>query len=117
MRVGPYELAANLSLLFTEVPFLERFAAARAAGFASVECWWPFRTADPGPAEVDGLLGAIDRAGVRLVGLNLFGGDLAAGERGIISHPERTAQLRASLAVAARVAGATGCGVFNALYG
>src|SRR5947207_1776476 len=33
--------AANCSMLFTEAPFLERFARARAAGFAAVECWWP----------------------------------------------------------------------------
>ena len=67
MRVGPYEMAANLSLLFTEVPFLDRFAAARAAGFGSVECWWPFAAADPDTAAVDGVLHAIDAAGVRLV--------------------------------------------------
>ena len=117
MRVGPYELAANLSLLFTEVPLLDRFAAARTAGFGSVECWWPFAAADPDTAAVDEFLHAIDAAGVRLVGMNLYAGDLAGGERGIVSHPDRTAELRASLAIASRVEGATGCRVFNALYG
>ena len=117
MRLGTYELAANVSLLFTEHDYADRFAAARAAGFTAVETWWPFPTADPDRAEVDALLGALDRADVRLVGLNFFGGDMAGGERGVLSHPHRRGEFRASLEVIRTVAERTGCAVFNALYG
>jgi hydroxypyruvate isomerase len=117
MRIGPYEVVANLSLLFPEVPFLERFAAARANGFELVECWWPFADARPDTATVDAFLGAIDRARVRLAGMNLYAGDMAGGERGVAAHPERVEEFRSSLSVAQRVADRTGCGVFNTLYG
>jgi hydroxypyruvate isomerase len=117
MRIGPYELVANLSLLFPEVPFLERFAAARANGFDQVECWWPFPDAKPETTAVDEFLAAIDGAGVRLAGMNLYAGDLAKGERGIVAHPERAGELRSSVTVARRIADRTGCGVFNTLYG
>ncbi|WP_238164494.1 hypothetical protein [Kribbella pittospori] len=62
--------AVNCSILFTELPLLERPAAARAAGFAAVEFWWPFDTHLPGDAEVDAFERAIRDAGVQLVGLN-----------------------------------------------
>jgi hydroxypyruvate isomerase len=117
MRIGRYELAANVSLLFAEHAYGERFAAARAAGFTAVESWWPFPSAAPGSAEVDGLLRAVDEAGVRLVGLNFFAGDMPAGERGVLSDPDRVAEFEASLAVIERVHDRTGCPAFNALYG
>jgi hydroxypyruvate isomerase len=117
MDVGGYELAANLSLLFTEHEYLDRFAAARAAGFTAVESWWPFPTASPSAAEVGALCRAADDAGVRLAGLNFFAGDMAGGERGVLSVPARHAEFEASLAVVAAVHDRTGCPVFNALYG
>src|SRR6185369_7453926 len=76
----PY--VANLSILFKEVPLLERAAAARAAGFTDVEFWWPFDTAVPARDEVDAFVKSLD--GVRLRGLNFFAGDMAAGERGLV---------------------------------
>lgn len=114
---GDLELSANVSLLFGELPYLERFGAAASAGFQSVESWWPFSGAVPTPAEVDGFVGAIGAAGIPLSGLNLYGGDLAAGERGVVSHPGRRAEFEANLEVVAGVAARTGCRVFNALYG
>lgn len=117
MRFGGYELAANVSLLFGELPFAERFAAARAAGFETVECWWPFPTADPDQSTVDELLSTVDKAGVQLVGMNFFAGDMPSGERGVLSDPDRRDEYRASLAVVKQVAERTGCRVFNALYG
>jgi hydroxypyruvate isomerase len=117
MRVGDYELAANLSLLFTEHDYLDRFAAARAAGFTAVESWWPFPTAAPDAAETDALCRAVDAAGVRLVGLNFFAGDMAAGQRGVLSDPGRRGEFQQSLSVIATVHERTGCPVFNALYG
>jgi hydroxypyruvate isomerase len=117
MRAGGYELAANVSLLFTEHEYLARFAAARAAGFTAVESWWPFRTANPDATEVDALCSAVEAADVRLAGLNFYAGDMAAGERGVLSVPARQAEFAASLAVVKTVHERTGCPVFNALYG
>ena len=117
MRIGPYELAANVSLLFTEADLLDRFELARSAGFAAAECWWPFATAAPQRAEVDALLSAVDRSGLDLIGMNFFAGDMAGGERGVLSHPDRTSEFLDSLAVIATVADETGCRTFNALYG
>lgn len=117
MEVGGYEVAANVSLLFGEHDYLDRFAAARAAGFTAVESWWPFPTAAPEADEVDALLRAVDEAGVRLVGLNFFAGDLPGGERGVLSDPMRRDEFLASLTVIGRVHDRTGCPVFNALYG
>lgn len=112
-----FELAANVSLLFAEHEYADRFAAAKVAGFTAVESWWPFPTAAPSTADVDALCQAVDAAGVRLVGLNFFAGDMAGGERGVLSDPDRRAEFEASLAVVGTVHERTGCPVFNALYG
>ena len=60
MRTHGLRFDVNCSILFTELPLLERPAAARAAGFDAVEFWWPF--ADPVPAdhEVDAFVGALE---------------------------------------------------------
>ncbi|KAA9151440.1 TIM barrel protein [Amycolatopsis acidicola] len=107
----------NLSLLFTELPLLERAAAARAAGFTAVEFWWPFDTATPADAEVDGFVRAIDEAGVRLVSLNFFAGDMAAGDRGLVSWPGREREFADSVRLAVEIGRRLGCRTFNALYG
>ncbi|RJQ82120.1 hydroxypyruvate isomerase family protein [Amycolatopsis panacis] len=104
-------------MLFTELPLLERASAAREAGFAAVEFWWPFDSADPGPAEVAGFVRSIERAGVQLTGLNFYAGDLAAGERGLVSWVGREAEFRAALTIAVGIAERLGCRSFNALYG
>ena len=80
---------ANCSLLFTEEPLLRRPAAARAAGFGAVEFWWPFATPVPADREVDAFVAAIEEAGVALVGLNFFAGDLAGPDCGVLSIPGR----------------------------
>ena len=107
----------NCSILFTELPLLKRPAAARAAGFDAVEFWWPFAAAVPGDREVDAFTGALSDAGVRLVGLNFTGGDMAAGMRGLLSLPDRSAEFRDNIDVCAGIAGQTGCTILNALYG
>ena len=67
----------NLSILFTELPLLERPAAAAAAGFTAVELWWPWiETPTPEQAELDALKKALDDAGTQLVGLNFYAGAL-----------------------------------------
>ncbi|HEY2062371.1 hydroxypyruvate isomerase family protein [Amycolatopsis sp. NBC_01480] len=111
----PY--TANLSILFTELPLLERAPAARAAGFTAVEFWWPFDAADPRPVEVERFVRSIEQAGVQLTGLNFFAGDMAAGERGLVSWVGREAEFAVSLTIALGIAERLGCRSFNALYG
>jgi hydroxypyruvate isomerase len=108
---------ANCSLLFAELPLLRRPAAAREAGFTAIEFWWPFASPVPADAEVDAFVAAIADAGVRLVGLNLFAGDLAGPDCGVLSIPARTAELRDNLDVATGIGERLGVRVFNALYG
>jgi hydroxypyruvate isomerase len=112
-----FAVVANISLLFTEAPYLERFERAVAAGFTAVETWWPWPAAVPGDNEVDAFLDAIDSAGVALTGLNLFAGDMPGGERGIISKPDRGDDFAANLDLVVDIARRTGCAGFNALYG
>jgi hydroxypyruvate isomerase len=107
----------NLSILFTDLPLLERPAAAAAAGFDAVELWWPFAEPGPADAELDKLARAIEDAGVRLVCLNLDGGDMAAGDRGLLSRPAQAARYRDNLDVVVGFADRLGCRVLNALYG
>jgi hydroxypyruvate isomerase len=111
----PYDV--NCSILFTELPLLERPAAARAAGFEAVELWWPFAAAVPGDGEVEAFVRAVGDAGVRLVALNFAAGDLAGGDRGLVSWPARSAELRDNLEVAVGIGERLGCRTFNALYG
>jgi hydroxypyruvate isomerase len=109
--------SANLSILFPELPFPERASAARNAGFDAVECWWPFADPTPSDAEVAAFMRSISAAGVRLTGLNLFAGNMPAGDRGILSHPDAVGTFDANLAVVRRIADETGCRHFNALSG
>ncbi|MGC5616650.1 hydroxypyruvate isomerase family protein [Georgenia sp. Z1491] len=107
----------NCSILLTDLPLLERPAAARAAGFTGVELWWPFPTSTPDQAEVDELVRALADAGVQLTGLNFNAGDMPGGDRGLISWPARSDELRANLDVVTTIGERTGCRAFNALYG
>ena len=109
--------AVNLSMLFTEVPLLARPAAAREAGFDAVEFWWPFTTAVPGDAEVDAFVRAVTDAGVQLIGLNFFAGDMPGGDRGLVSWPARSAEFRDNVDVTVGIGERLGCTAFNALYG
>jgi hydroxypyruvate isomerase len=107
----------NCSLLFAELPLLQRPAAAKAAGFDAVEFWWPFAEAAPADAEVDAFVTAITDAGVALVGLNFFGGDLAGPDAGVLSIPSRAGEWRDNVAVAASIAQRLDVRGLNALYG
>ena len=109
--------AVNCSIVFPDLPVLGRAAAAAAAGFTAVEFWWPFATATPGEAEVDDFVESITAAGVQLVGLNFFAGDMPAGDRGVVSWPGRESEFRNSVAVATEIGRRLGTRTFNALYG
>jgi hydroxypyruvate isomerase len=107
----------NCSILFCELPLLERPAAARAAGFDGVEFWWPFAEAVPADAEVEAFVRAVEDAGVQLAGLNFFAGDMPGGDRGLVSWPARSEEFRDNVAVTTGIGERLGCRAFNALYG
>lgn len=107
----------NCSILLTELPLLERPAAAKAAGFDAVEFWWPFAEAVPADKDVDAFIGALDNAGVQLSGLNFFAGDMPAGDRGLVSWTGREREFLDNVDVVAGIAERTGTKAFNALYG
>ncbi|MFJ1702747.1 TIM barrel protein [Kitasatospora sp. NPDC088346] len=112
-----HSYTVNLSILFSELPLLERPAAAAAAGFTAAELWWPFGTEHtPAAAELDALRKAFGDAGVRLTGLN-FLDDLAKGARGTVSVPAEKERFRANVPVAAALAESLGATALNALYG
>jgi hydroxypyruvate isomerase len=109
---------ANCSIMFTEHPLLRRPAAAKAAGFDAVEFWWPWPDQPvPGDADADAFVRAVREAGVRLVGLNFFAGDLAGPDCGTLSIPARAGQFRDNIDVAVGIGGQLGVSAFNALYG
>ena len=103
--------AANLSMMFTEHPFLDRFAAAAAAGFEAVEFLFPYEH----PPEV--IAGKLRDAGLTLALFNMPPGDWAAGERGMAAIPGREAEFRESVPVALRYAKAMGCRTLHCMSG
>lgn len=113
----PTAYTVNCSILMTDLPLLERPAAAKTAGFEAVEFWWPFASPTPQDAEIAAFIGAINDAGVQLTGLNFAAGDMPAGDRGILSNPALTQVFRDSVAIAIGIAEALGTRAFNALYG
>jgi hydroxypyruvate isomerase len=109
----------NLSILFTELPLLERPAAAAAAGFTAVELWWPWiDTPTPSGSQLDALRNSLLDAGTQLVGLNFYAGRLPGPDRGALSVPgEESERFRANIDVAAEFAASVSCTALNALYG
>ena len=107
----------NCSILLTEVPLLDRPAAAKAAGYDAVEFWWPFAAAVPEQADVDAFVGAIQDAGVQLTGLNFFAGDMPGGDRGLVSWVGREDEFAANIGVVVGIGERLGTKAFNALYG
>jgi hydroxypyruvate isomerase len=111
------EFAANCSTLFRDTPFLERPVRAHSAGFSLVEFWWPFDDPSPSVSEAAELVESLASASVSVACMNLFAGDLGAGERGILNIPSRAEEFRAAVAAAVSLSDGTGCRRFNALYG
>jgi hydroxypyruvate isomerase len=105
------KLAANLSWLFTEVPFLDRFEAAAAAGFRAVEFLQPYELP---PEEIAARL---KRHGLEHVLFNLPPGDASKGERGLAALPGREREFVRNVDRALDYAQATGCRRIHALAG
>ncbi len=117
MRTYGLRFDVNCSILFTELPLTARPRAARAAGFGGVEFWWPWPEMTPPDAAADAFVASIADAGVELVSLNFHAGDMAAGERGIVSDPAKAVLFRENVSACAEIAGRTGCRRLNAAYG
>jgi hydroxypyruvate isomerase len=105
------QFAANLTMLFNEHPFLDRFEAAAKAGFKAVEFLFPYAY---DKAELRARLQA---NGLQLVLHNLPAGDWDGGERGMACNPERTAAFRDSVALGIEYATALGVPHVNCLAG
>src|SRR5688572_3526582 len=103
--------SANLSMLFAEVQFLQRFAKARSAGFRGVECQFPYDHA------IDDLVGQLQRCNLTLVLHNLPAGDWGNGERGIGCLPDRVGEFQDGVGRAIEYANALGCTRLNCLAG
>ena len=101
----------NVSILFKEVSFLERFGMARRAGFSAVEFWWPL---GEDLAEVEA---AVEEANLEVALFNFYAGDMPAGERGVLSDPARQEGFRENVPVALELAQRIGCSRLNALVG
>jgi hydroxypyruvate isomerase len=101
--------AANVGFLYAELPWAERFAAARADGFEAIESAWP---ADP-----EAFARSVGAAGLRVALLNVFAGDLDAGERGHANDPAEVRRWREDLEAALRLAARVGCPTLNVLVG
>ena len=103
--------SANLSFLFPELDLPDRFAAARAAGFAAVEFHFPYAF------DRRLLADAAAGAGLPVVLFNLPAGDWAGGERGIACHPDRMAEFQDGVGAAVEWARLLGCPRVNCLAG
>ena len=103
--------AANLSMLFTEAPFIERFGRAARAGFRAVEVQFPYVE----PAEA--IRKELDAHGLTMVLHNLPAGDWAAGDRGLACQPARVAEFRAGVPKAIEYAKVLGVRKINCLAG
>ncbi len=105
------KFAANLTMLFTEVPFMERFALARAAGFTYVEYLFPY------PFKAEELKAELDKHRLVQILFNLPAGDFAAGERGIAALPGRSEEFRVGVPTAIEYARVLGVNRLNCLAG
>src|SRR3954453_5308072 len=105
------KFCANVSILFKDAPFLERFERAAAAGFDAVEFWWPAGEA------LDQVEAAIKQENLQVGLLNFGAGEIPKGARGLLSDPDRQHRFREIVPVALDLAGRLGCELMNALVG
>lgn len=115
--MGLYDLrtmtrfAANLSMMYTEVPLLDRFAAAAGDGFKAVEFLFPYEFS------AQEIAARLSDNGLTQALFNLPPGDWAAGDRGMACHPGREAEFAASVDLALTYAQALGCQRLHAMAG
>ena len=105
------KFCAYVSILFKDAPFLDRFERAAAAGFTAVEFWWP------AGEQLDEVEGAITGNGLQVALFNFDAGDMSAGDRGLLSDPDRAHRFRENAPVAIELARRVGCERMNALVG
>ncbi len=105
------KFAANLSLLFNELPFLDRFEAAAAAGFDAVEFMFPYEF------DAEDIHSRLKANGLHLVLFNLPAGNWALGERGLAIYPNLVDEFRSSVSQALRYASVLGCKKLHCLAG
>lgn len=105
------KLCANLTMLFNEVPFMDRFAAAAKAGFKGVEYLFPYEY------DKQALADALKKNHLVQVLHNLPAGNWAAGERGIGCHPQRVTEFKEGVDRAIDYATTLGCKQVNCLAG
>ncbi len=104
-------LAANLSMMFSEHSFLDRFAAAAQQGFEAVEFLFPYEHAP------QAIAARLREHHLTLALFNLSPGDFIAGERGLAALPERRGEFEASVDIALRYARATGARTLHVMAG
>jgi hydroxypyruvate isomerase len=105
------KFAANLSMLFTEHPFLERFARAREAGFQAVEFLFPYEY------DSSAIAHELRRSELEQVLFNLPAGDFTAGDRGMANDPNRVEEFRHGVEEGLKIAAELGCRRLNCLAG
>jgi len=105
------QFAANLTMLFNEDPFLDRFQKAANAGFKAVEFLFPYAH------RAEEIKEQLDLNQLQLVLHNLPAGDWDSGERGIACHPDRVEEFKSGVAIAIEYAKILGVQQLNCLAG
>ncbi|MCL4108750.1 UNVERIFIED_CONTAM: hypothetical protein GTU68_049091 [Idotea baltica] len=103
--------SANLGFLWTELDIPDAIHAAKTAGFAAVECHWPYDT----PAKDVQI--ALDHTGLQMLGLNTRRGDVAGGENGLSALPDREEEARAAIEEAIDYANVVSAGSIHVMAG
>ena len=103
--------SANLGFLWSDSALPEAIHAAKEAGFAAVECHWPYES------DVDLVKQALMETGLPMLGLNTVRGDVAAGENGLSALPDRQEEARAAIEQAVNYAAHIGCHNIHVMAG
>jgi hydroxypyruvate isomerase len=107
----PIRYSANLSFLFTELPFEERFTAAAGAGFSFVECMYPYEL------DAAALRARLQETGLQMVLFSMWPGEFAAGDRGLLTDPRRRDEFRRGLDLTLQYAQTLDCQRVHAIVG
>ena len=108
---------ANCTLLYAHEPPLKQAAAAVADGYRKLEFWWPFDSPVPSNTDVSTFVDSVKSSGAQVIALNFTLGDSSDGGRGIVSHPQRSAEFAEHLDVVAAIAEQLGIRRCNVPFG